>query len=681
MNYEQFRQTYPIPLNAQQEEAVRAAEGPVLLLAVPGSGKTTVLVARLGCMVLVLGVPPESILTMTYTVSATADMRARFASFFGSELAGRMEFRTINGVCARIIRLYERMSGGQAFELCTDEKLLTALITDIYRRVTEEYPTESDIKTVRTAISLVKNAMLTADEIEEKYRRELPYLPELLREYDNALRARRLMDYDDQMVYALRILQKYPELLAEMQRRYRYFCVDEAQDTSRIQHAIIRLLSQGSDSLFMVGDEDQSIYGFRAAWPEALLHFEKDYAPATVLKMEENFRSGKKIVDLAQRFVEKSKDRFPKTLRAYREEEAVLQLIPVMWRRNQYVHLLQIARDCARDTAVLYRNNDSALPLIDLLERESIPYRCRAADGMFFTHRIVLDVCDILRLALDERDGECFLRVYYKLGRFITRDSAYAAAKNAKKSGKSVLQELAGLKDAPDYVTNAALELQAQFKTLRSDTGSTLIERVWRAVGYGNYVEQRQMDEEKYAILLMLAERTEGIEDFLQRLTELRSRIANHRNDPKVPFLLSTIHSSKGLEYDRVYLLDVHDGILPGISSADALTEEDRKTASEERRLLYVAMTRAKNELCFFQYTDRPQSFLRELRPYLMGGKSPAPVTVALPRVGDALVHTYFGHGKVEAFNGESVFLRFADGSVRGFLWEYAVEKALLRKE
>ncbi len=683
MTAEEFAEKYMTKLNAQQREAVLAGEGNTLLLAVPGSGKTTVLVLRLGYLLLVRGAEPEHILTVTYTRAATVEMKNRFASLFGGSLAERMEWRTINGLSATVVGWYARnVSRRQPFSLLENEGELNALVAEIYRRKSKEPPLDSTVKDIRTAITYCKNMLLSDKEIAER-KWEVTAFPEIISLYNEELRRRSAMDYDDQMGYALRILRSRPEVLSHFRERFRHISVDEAQDTSRIQHEIIRLLAGESESLFMVGDEDQSIYGFRAAWPEALLHFEQDYAPARVLKMEENFRSGKKIVELAQRFVEKSRDRFPKTLRAFRTDDAVLKLLPVMWRENQYTALVQTAKTCTRETAVLYRNNDSVLPLIDRLERQGIPYRCRAADGTFFSHRVVTDVCDILRFALDERDGERFLRIYYKLGRFITRDAATAAVKIARKNGTSVLDELKNMTDVPDYVNNSAIELSAQFAQLRRDEGRTVIERVWRALDYGSFVEQRKLDKEKYPILLLLGEYTGGPEDFLRRLSELRELIANHVNDPAVPFLLSTIHSSKGLEYERVFLLDVHDGVLPSVTDAEARGEEEEKTASEERRLLYVAMTRAKNELCFFQYQDRPSAFLRELRPWLLAGKSPLSAETASPEapaVGESYRHKHFGLGKVQSFNGSTVVLRFADGSLRGFLWSYAVEKKLMTK-
>ena len=230
---EGFLRAHGLQLNAQQQAAVGAVEGAVLLLAVPGSGKTTVLVTRLGYLVQSCNVRPEEILTMTYTVAATRDMRSRFSSLFGEELGSRMEFRTINGVSARIIRAYEQRMGRNAFSLLSSEAEQTALLRVLYFRCKGEYPTDAELKQARTLIAYAKNQMLGKEELDLLWK-ELDCFPALYRAYQQALRNARQMDYDDQMVYALRILRQVPEILHEFQARYHYFCVDEAQDTSRI---------------------------------------------------------------------------------------------------------------------------------------------------------------------------------------------------------------------------------------------------------------------------------------------------------------------------------------------------------------------------------------------------------------------------------------------------------------
>lgn len=208
MTYEQFCSQFNICLNPQQTEAVRSTDGPVLLLAVPGSGKTTVLVTRLGYMIYGMGIAPERILTVTYTVAAARDMAGRFCAVFGDELRRRLEFRTINGICAKVIQYYGNLIGKVPFSLATDNELLSKLLADIFRRIQESYATESDLQGIRTAITYIKNRMLTEEEIERMDEEAGYRISGIYRAYCSELRARSLIDYDDQMVYAYKILRK-----------------------------------------------------------------------------------------------------------------------------------------------------------------------------------------------------------------------------------------------------------------------------------------------------------------------------------------------------------------------------------------------------------------------------------------------------------------------------------------
>ena len=327
MTKEEFSELYLQTFSDQQRRAVFETDGPVLLLAVPGGGKTTVLVTRLLYMILCCGVNPDEILTLTYTVAATRDMAERYRTLAAravgmSDAIPAPEFRTINGICAKIINYYGRAIGKAPFRLLSDESELTRLISDIYRRVENDYATEADIRQVRAGITYIKNMMLNADEIRRLSDNEEFNLAEIYQEYCRELRAMSAMDYDDQMTYALTMLRKSEGVRGHFQGMFRYICVDEAQDTSKIQHEIIKILSSANGNLFMVGDEDQSIYGFRAAYPEALLHFEADHPGAKVLLMEDNFRSGSGIVDAAGNYIEKNVFRHDKRMRAARGNRA-----------------------------------------------------------------------------------------------------------------------------------------------------------------------------------------------------------------------------------------------------------------------------------------------------------------------------------------------------------------------
>ena len=700
---ETFIKQYAAGLNPQQLAAVQAVHGPVLLLAVPGSGKTTVLVTRLGYMVLCCDVPPAQILTMTYTVAATHEMRGRFAARFGAELAGQMTFRTINGLSAVILQYYSRVYGRRQPELLTNEGDITRMLTDIWQQVNREFPTESTLKELRTAITYIKNMALADEEI-EGLETDLANLPELYRRYQATLKRAGQMDYDDQMVFALQILRAAPPVLAYFQQRYKYFCVDESQDTSKIQHEIIRLLAGRSLNLFMVGDEDQSIYGFRAAYPQALMDFEQVYPGAQVLLMEENCRSSEEIVAAANAFVARSRYRRPKTLRATQGAQCPIEIRRITRREEQIDWLFEEARRGGGETAVLFRNNESALPLVDLCERRGVPYRFKKADLTFFTHKIVLDAVDFLRFAYEPANGERFLRLYYKFGLALSRQRALAACGASARTGRPILEELIRDPETKTRMRESLGDIYAAFKRIPQLNAADALDAVRHGCGYGAYLNQKGMDTGKLAILEMLAEQEPNALRLLDRLEELRMLIAAKADvNSDIPFVLSTIHSSKGLEYDRVVLLDAFDGVLPAKPEICCRTPEDTRQYEEDRRLFYVAMTRARHKLVLFDCKTMPSVFVQEVifnlpesraerelakaeTNRVLGRNKPAAAWPALPpvdvaavtRVGAAVQHAVFGRGVVTEFDGRFVTVEFSGMRVKKLDAALVAEKHLL---
>ena len=595
MTYEEFKSQYPVRLNRQQEEAVCQTEGPILLLAVPGSGKTTVLVTRLGYMLHCKGIRPEQILTVTYTVAATRDMKARFISFFGEGHADKLTFRTINGLCAVVIGRYARQKGTEPFALLDDERQINSVIRDLLARTGTAFPSDLQVKDARTHITYCKNMMLTEAEIHAHKVDGIDF-PRVYFEYQDYLLLSRRMDYDDQMVFTYRIFRQHPDILAYFQHRWPYICVDEAQDTSKIQHAILRLLASGSGNIFMVGDEDQSIYGFRAAWPQALLEFEQVFPGARVLKLETNYRSTRAIVEKADAFIRRNQNRRPKKMRTENQQGSPIRRIMLEDYNRQYNYLLKVAENCEESTAVLYRNNDSALPLIDLLEQKGLPYACRQREGFFFTSPLVRDITDMLEFAFDDGNKDLFLRFYYKLDLKLKK-AVISQLLYGMPSDKSVFEVLLESGGLEPWQMGKVKAMQTHYSKLPYLTSFAAIQRLVRYMGYGDYLQEQHGDTTKLDILLSLANQTPSVGQFLLHLQELKEHIETLEPRPDCPFVLSTIHASKGLEYDHVILIDAVDGLLP---SADEAEEFE-----EERRLFYVGATRARKQLEFLCYENK----------------------------------------------------------------------------
>ena len=694
-----FEAAHMAALNPQQRAAVEAVNGPVLLLAVPGSGKTTVLITRLGYMTRVCGIAPESILTMTYTTAATYEMRSRFAAKFGAELAARMEFRTINGVAARIIALYSRMYGRTPPELLSNESDTTPLLTQLCQDINHEYPAESTLKDLRTAITYIKNMCLPDAEL-DALETDIENLPELYRGYQRVLKAQRRMDYDDQLCFALQILRAAPAVAAAFRKRYRYFCVDEAQDTSKVQHEIIRVLAQESGNLFMVGDEDQSIYGFRAAYPQALMDFEKTYPGAQILLMTENYRSREPILAAANHFVARNRYRRPKTITPTQGKGEPLQIVSVLRRADQLPFLFETAQNCVTETAVLFRNHESALPLIDLCERRGVPYACKAVDQTFFTNKIVRDVTDIFMLAAHPENADVFLRCYFKFGVPVTRQQALYAASQARQYGQGCWTALLNEDSIRPRTRAAMADVAHGLARLPHMAANDAVRFVADELGYGKYLDKNGMDRTKLAVLEMLGAQEPSPRALLKRLEALRQLVQNHVTPPGCKFILSTIHSAKGLEYDRVILLDVLDGILPAKPELSCRTPAETQQYEEDRRLFYVAMTRAREQLVLFDCAVEPSGFVGEVLSQLPGhrrrqevepaGHRPAPPPVrkplppiditAITEVGARVRHAVFGSGTVESVSSPRVTVRFAAG-VRTLDAGVVAERHLMWKE
>lgn len=632
MTFEEYKKKYSLQLTDQQDRAVQTVNGPVLVLAVPGAGKTTVLVARLGYMLFCLGILPEEILTVTYTVAATKDMRRRFERMFGAEFsdaASRLEFRTINGICARVIADYGRRIGKEPFALQTDEGETLKLLRSLYIDAAGSFPTESETAELRSRVSYIKNMQLTGKEL-EKMEEEADYpLAKIYRSYCEKMKQQGLMDYDDQMVYALNILMRCPQLLSEYQARYRYLCVDEAQDTSKIQHRILKLLA-GNGNLFMVGDEDQSIYGFRAAYPEALLSFEKDHPGAKVLLMEKNFRSDAAIVKAAGQLIAHNRLRHRKMMIPTREQNTKVRIFSVKQREDQYSYLVQTAKECAEKgggtetTAVLYRNNESAVPLMDRLEREGISYNVRSADLSFFTSRVVYDVAAIYRFLQDPSDPELFLQIYYKLSLYVSKQMAEEACRLA--GGMSLLTALWENPRTPEYVRKAIRELERHRNRILHGPALTAVQLIEGPLGYGAYLERMSLGRGKLDLLEFLAAGENTMEALFLRMQSLQTSIREKEYDPACSFILSTIHGSKGLEYDRVILMDVGDGVFPAsLPSKGKRGSEGKKELAayeEERRIFYVGITRARNELTILKLPQGSE-FAKELLPPRHAAEAP----------------------------------------------------------
>ena len=602
--YRAFCEQYGIRLNRQQERAVQAVEGANLLLAVPGSGKTTVLVARLGYMILCKKILPQRILAMTFSKQAAKDMRSRFRTVFGSELGEQVQFRTIHSVANGILSTYERRSGHRKPELESDTGKLVA---DILRTRGNDYPSDSEVAEATAAITNIKNLSLTAEQIPQQGF-ATPDIGQVYEAYQVALKKQHKMDYDDQVGYALRILKACPDLLEYYRTTYPYICVDEAQDTSKAQHELLKLLVGERGNIFMVGDEDQSIYRFRGAYPQALLDFKDNYPNPSILWMETNYRSTPQIVDAAADFISRNQNRYPKEMTAHRPGGTPITRIELPSRGAQYQHLLKIAEEKPASTAVLYRDNDSAIPLIDLLMKRNIPYRCPKRDFGLFSAKTTRDVVAFMEFLQDQKNVDAFRRICYKGGFYLDKKTVEIACKTVQWKGITFTQALREQAKRFPKIKSSVAAFDSFCRVGQHLKAKTLLRHL-DANGYGAYMEKEHMDRNAFELLLELAAEDPPVPVFLKHLDTLRAQLEKG-DDSEEGIILTTAHSAKGLEYESVFLMDLYDGRFPGAPlSGISGRKSDMDAGEEERRLFYVAMTRTRDQLTVLTIRGRESTF------------------------------------------------------------------------
>lgn len=593
MDYHTFCQKFNIcGLNEQQEAAVRRVNGATLLLAVPGSGKTTVIVARTGYLMYVAGVKPENILTITYTRTAAKEMKERFIKKFAPERIPA--FSTINSFCLSVINTCAKEKYIHVPKLVPNNE---SIVRAIAAKMLPEYPSDSQVRSLAQKVCKVKNKLMTFQEIEAIEVNSLDFSA-FYQAYKLYMSEHDLMDFDDQLLMANDLLNEYPDILQRAHEKFRYVSVDEAQDTSYVQHLIVQKLVGRNGNIFMVGDEDQSIYGFRGAYPAALLDFQSNYNEPCILRMETNYRSDMNIVSAANQFIKLNTRRLDKNMRAQSQKDGAIVVTCIDHMEQQAELLLERIRNQKPDEslAILYRNNDSAIPLINLLQMNGIQVQTRDATGTFMTNYVIRDLLDFMLLALNPADTTAFGHLYYKMGLYMKGVTAKRIIE-AVEEGECRNVFSAAMKFAGGKGYAWKIEcLPRDFSDLAKKKPVEAIDYILFMLDYwSNWLTKKidagaseQFIRLRISILKMVAEKYSTIPDFLAAL----KNITEYKGCEDSNVTVTTIHSSKGLEFDKVILIDMVSGIIPGDSD-----DRDAEDDEEDARAFYVGATRARHEL------------------------------------------------------------------------------------
>lgn len=592
-------------LTASQLKAVDHFEGPALVLAVPGAGKTTMILHRTKKLI-EKGVDPKSILTITFSKAQAVDIKMRFIEMDGDKF---VHFSTIHAFCYSIVRDYAKKYGKSLSLIDSNLKKKYEILRDIYKSVNNTYPTEERVETAISEVGYCKNMMLSPKSFAKSKRCETDNFVKFFETYEKFKKDKGLIDFDDMINLSYEILKNDSAILKKYRDRFKFIQLDEGQDTSRSQFQVLKLLAKPNNNLFVVADDDQSIYAFRGANTEELFKFQREYDDIATFYMEENFRSTKNIVNIANIFISQNEKRFEKTVITNNPFDKPVNIIKLKEPKDQYDFIEKELEKDKGDIAVLYRNNLSSIGLVEYFERKNYSFNIKDKKTKFFSHFITRDILDILNFSRDLSDIDLYEKFYFKLKGYISKRHIEYLKRNR---GKNVFNILKNYPDLPSYYHKNINGLLVGFKKIARVDVYEAIDYIDKEMGYGDYLKEnakRFMETEstlnEYLYYLkLIAKSTKSLDLFIGRLKELEYDLLKAK-DAGAKLTFSTIHSAKGLEFSRVFVVDLYEGTLPSTSSIEDL-REDPELYEEERRLFYVAMTRAKRELylMYSHYTN-----------------------------------------------------------------------------
>ncbi|GGA53246.1 ATP-dependent DNA helicase PcrA [Kroppenstedtia guangzhouensis] len=685
-------------LNPDQRLAVETTEGPLLIVAGAGSGKTRVLTNRVAHLLSEKRIHPWNILAITFTNKAAREMKDRIHALAGAE-AEEIWISTFHSMCVRILRRdIDRIGYNRNFTILDSSDQLTVMKQILKEKNLD--PKQIPPRGLLHRISHGKNRLQTARDMKERAQSYMDELAaEIFETYQDKLRTNQSLDFDDLLTETVRLFRQVPEVLDFYRKKFQYIHVDEYQDTNHVQYVLIRLLAEHHRNLCVVGDSDQSIYRFRGADISNILHFERDYPDAQVIKLEQNYRSTQTILKAANSVISYNRERKPKDLWTENEAGEPVQLYEA---ENEHEEAYFVADTVVKERkngkgyksfAVLYRTNAQSRVLEEVLMKSNIPYRM--VGGLkFYERKEIKDLLAYLRLVVNPDDDLSLRRVINVPKRGIGQATVDKIAAFADREGISMMQallEVEGIGLSNRFLrplekfTGLIKELNAMMEYL---SAGELTEEVLERTGY----REELMKEET----VEAASRLENIDEFLSVTREfeeknedkslvafltdlaLISDVDTLEEDPDAPedaVTLMTLHSAKGLEFPQVFLVGMEEGIFP-----HSRTLDDPEELEEERRLAYVGITRAEEKLYLTRakmrmlfgqtHTNPPSLFLREIprelvepvgkppavlkKPVLRRGPvRPVPDTETDWRVGDKVSHKKWGIGTVVKIQGE----------------------------
>ncbi len=615
-------------VNEAQYRAITHGAGAMLVLAGPGSGKTFVVTQRIKYLIEQYHVKPDGILVITFTKAAAAEMQDRFARLNEGKLYP-VHFGTFHSVFFQILRHTYRFTAQNIIRERDKYRFLTQIIGEMPEEIRGQAQIDDNIELLQnllSEISAVKNNGITPQEIQSTTvsQAEFEYI---FQRYKQEMNRCRLIDFDDMVLLCRNLLVERPDTLKLWQERFQYILVDEFQDICSLQYEVVRMLAKPQDNLFIVGDDDQSIYGFRGSKPEIMMNFTKDYPEAQQVLLNVNYRSKQGIVDTAGKLIAHNKVRFAKEVKAQNEQTDGVNIYSFSSKLKQAENIGLLIKQYMEqpgakysDIAILYRTNNHTVYTADKLMKEGIPFYMKEKPKNIYDSPIAKDIIAYLNYALYENCLEDFLRIMNRPVRYIKKSTVPRQAFR--------MEALIQNNKSTEYVVQNIVDLYDALRFIKGLNPFSAVNFIRKGIGYEAFLKKQALENGRDAAkeiemleeLMQLAKDFETIPEWLEHIQNydtIMREITQQENGLKSAgtdaVSMVTMHSSKGLEWKVVILPDVNEGVVP---HKKAVTDNELE---EERRMFYVAMTRAKESLFLFYIQEKeagnllPSRFLDEI--------------------------------------------------------------------
>ena len=612
-------------LNRGQDEAIKHGNGPCMVLAPPGSGKTLIVTERTRYLIEESGVRPDQILVITFTRYAAREMKERFERL----TAGKnypVTFGTFHSIFYGILKCAYGIGANNLMSEKESSVLLQEVLDQTDIESTPEVEDEEElVRELLREVGMVKNGLCHLKDFHSKYLTQDEFA-EVFRSYEHQKKELKKFDFDDMLVQCYALFRKKPEILQGWQKRFQYILIDEFQDINRVQYEVIRMLAAPRYNLFVVGDDDQSIYGFRGAKPELMLYMKQEFPSLRTISLTVNYRSTEFITGAAARVILHNDTRFYKRVQSFRGRGQNVHVQEVLDEQEEAQYVTEeIQKKLDQgikpgEIAVLFRAAVQARMISEILSEHRIPFEMRDYVTNFYRHFIVKDMMAYLQLAAGKRDRSLFLTICNRPLRYLARNSMENRQVNFEDLRKFYCDK--------DWMLDIIDQFDVDVRMMKNMAPYAAIQYIRKKIGYDDflkeYAKKHQISwKQLMDVMAELEERSKNfksydeweihIAKYTQELEEQQAKVRKIKGERENKVQLMTIHSAKGLEFEDVFVIHANEGEIPHQKA------EKKDEIEEERRLFYVALTRAKNNLCISYITQKngnsikPSRFVEEL--------------------------------------------------------------------